>query len=376
MSVIIKEVRTKRDLARFIDFPEKILRYNKSYVPPLFFDQKDTLDSSCNPAASFCESALYLAYKDDRIVGRVAAIVNNRANAQWNHLQVRFGWYDFVDDPEVSSALMEKVAQFGRQRGMTHIVGPLGFTDFDPEGLLVEGYEYDNTMPMLYNLPYYKDHIESMGFVKDADWQEFRLAIPSQMPERFSRGAALVRERSKVHTVHLTRKMVKKGDYGRKIFALINECYKNLYNFTVLPEDLADKYMNFYLSVLDLRYVCVVENEAGELVAFGISMPSLAGVLRKCRGHLLPFGWAMLFWRLLIRHSDGADLLLAGVRPDYQNQGITSLLFEQLVQTYIDNGVKWAESEAMLEDNKPIQAMFTNFEHTHPRRRRSYIKKL
>lgn len=376
MSVTIKEVKSRRDLLKFIDFPEKLYRNNPCYIPPLVFDQIDTLDPKRNPAAAFCESALYLAYKDGELVGRVAAIVNNKANSQWNHNQVRFGWYDFIDDKEVSKALMEKVEEFGRGRGMNEVVGPLGFTDFDPEGLLVEGFEYESTMPLIYNHPYYIDHIEGMGFEKDADWKEARLLVPEVFPERFNRVSEIASERSKVHAVPLTRKLVKQGNYGRKIFNLINECYKVLYNYTILPEDLSDKYMNFYLSVLDLRYVAAIENDKGELVAFGISMPSLANVLKKCRGHLFPFGWAMLLWSLFVKHSEGLELLLVGVRPDYRNTGINALLFRELLGTYTKLGLKWAETNAMLENNFKIQEMFSGFEQIHPRRRRSYIKPL
>lgn len=376
MSVTIKEVKSRRDLLKFIDFPEKLYRKNPYYTPPLVFDQIDTLDPKRNPASSFSESALYLAYKDGELAGRVAAIVNKKANEQWNHAQVRFGWYDFIDDKEVSQALMAKVEEFGRERGMKEVVGPLGFTDFDPEGMLVEGFEYDNNMPMIYNAPYYQGHVEAMGFTKDADWLEARLIVPKEMPERIVRMAKVVEERSKVHAVPLSRRKIKQGKYGRKIFNLINECYKVLYNYTVMPEDLADKYLDFYLSVLDLRYVAMIENEKGELIAFGITMPSLTGILKKCRGHLFPFGWAMLLWRLFVKHSEGLELLLVGIRPDYRNCGINVLLFNELLKTYTKLGLKWAETNAMLENNFNIQEMFADYEHTNPRRRRSYIKTL
>lgn len=376
MPITIKEVKTRRELTDFINFTEQLYKDNPSYVPKLFFDQFDTLDPKRNPASSFCESALYLAYKDGKLAGRVAAIVNNKANAQWNHNEVRFGWYDFIDDIEVSKALMNKVEEFGRERKMDSIVGPLGFTDFDPEGMLVEGYDKQGTMALIYNYPYYNDHVVALGFEKDTDWLEWRYKVPEKLPERFDRMASLIEERSNVHLVKLTRKMVKKQDYGRKIFNLINICYKDLYNFTVLPDSMADKYMDFYLSVLDLNYVSVIENEKNELVAFGVTMPSLARALQKSRGMLFPFGWIPILKDLFIKHDEGVEMLLIGVRPDYQKQGVPTLLFYDLCNMYIKAGLKWAETNAVLEDNFKEQTLWRDFEILATKRRRAYIKKL
>lgn len=376
MSVIIKEVQSRRDLTNFINFPEKLYRNNPCYVPRLFFDQLDTLDKKRNPATAFCDSALYLAYKDGKLVGRVAAIVNHKANEQWKHNEVRFGWYDFIDDREVSKALMDKVEEFGRQYKMDSVVGPLGFTDFDPEGMLVEGYDKEGTMALIYNHPYYNDHVQSMGFEKDADWIELRLKVPEKLPERFERVYRIIGERSKVHTVPLTRKMIKENDYGRKIFNLINTCYQNLYNFTILPDDMSDKYLNFYLSVLDLDYVSLLENENGELVAFGITMPSLVHTLQKNRGKLFPFGWYYLLKSLFLKHDEGIEMLLVGVRPDYQNRGVNSLLMASLCNKFIKMGLKWAETNAILETNKKNMEQWRDYERICTKRRRSYIKPL
>lgn len=376
MSVIIKEVQSRRDLTNFINFPEKLYRNNPCYVPRLFFDQLDTLDKKRNPATAFCDSALYLAYKDGKLVGRVAAIVNHKANEQWKHNEVRFGWYDFIDDREVSKALMGKVEEFGRQHKMDSVVGPLGFTDFDPEGMLVDGYDKEGTMALIYNHPYYNDHVQSMGFEKDADWIELRLKVPEKLPERFERVYRIIGERSKVHTVPLTRKMIKENDYGRKIFNLINTCYQNLYNFTILPDDMSDKYLNFYLSVLDLDYVSLLENENGELVAFGITMPSLVHTLQKNRGKLFPFGWYYLLKSLFLKHDEGIEMLLVGVRPDYQNKGVNSLLMASLCNKFIKKGLKWAETNAILETNKKNMEQWRDYERICTKRRRSYIKPL
>ena len=376
MSVEIRPVLTRRELRKFVLFPEKLYRHNPYYVPPLVFDQMDTLDQEKGAAQEFYDSALYMAYKDGEPVGRVAAIVNHLANKQWNHKEVRFGWYDFVEDSEVAKALMDKVYEFGRKHGMESVVGPLGFTDFDPEGMLVEGFDRMGTMPLIYNYPYYNDYLAEMGFEKDADWVELHIQVPTVMPERWPRLSEIIKKRTNVHMRELTRSYVRKEKYGEKIFALINTCYKNLYNFTVLPDHMAKKYLDFYLSVLDLKFVSMVENENNELIAFGITMPSLIKALQKSRGKLFPIGWWYLAKSMFIKREGGAELLLIGVHPDYQNTGVNSLLFMDMFRKYNEAGIKWCETNAILETNTKNANQFREFEHEQKKRRRSYIKKL
>lgn len=376
MSVVIKEVQSRKELREFVNFPEKLYRHNPYYVPPLEFDQMDTLDQKKGAAQEFCDSKLYLAYKDGKLAGRVAAIVNRLANKQWNHKEVRFGWYDFIDDREVSKALMDKVEEFGRKYGMESVVGPLGFTDFDPEGLLIEGFDQLSTMALIYNYPYYVDHIDSMGFQKDADWIEYKIYVPEALPERVARMANIIEQRANVHVTPLTRKLIKEKDYAHKIFKIINDCYKNLYNFTVLPEKMADKYIGFYLKVLDLNYVSLVENERDEIVAFGITMPSIARALQRSRGKLFPFGWWFLAKSLFFKREEGVEMLLVGVNPEYQNSGVNTLVQADMFKKYTEAGVKWAETNAILETNIKNQGQFKEFDHECKKRRRSYIKKL
>ncbi len=376
MSVEIKEVQSRRELREFVNFPEKLYRHNPYYVPPLEFDQMDTLDQKKGAAQEFCDSKLYLAYKDGKLAGRVAAIVNRLANKQWNHKEVRFGWYDFIDDREVSKALMDKVEEFGRKYGMESVVGPLGFTDFDPEGLLIEGFDQLSTMALIYNYPYYVDHIEEMGFQKDADWIEYKIEVPKALPERVARMANIIEQRANVHVTPLTRKLIKEKDYAHKIFKIINECYKNLYNFTVLPEKMADKYIGFYLKVLDLNYVSLVENDKDEIVAFGITMPSIVRALQRSRGKLFPLGWWYLAKSLFFKREEGVEMLLVGVNPEYRNSGVNTLVQLDMFKKYTDAGVKWAETNAILETNIKNQGQFKEFDRECKKRRRSYIKPL
>ena len=376
MSVEIRPVRTRCELRKFVNFPERLYRDNPYYVPPLVFDQMDTLDQKKGAAQECCDSVLYMAYKDGEPVGRVAAIVNHKANEQWNHKEVRFGWYDFIEDEEVAKALMDKVYEFGRKHGMESVVGPLGFTDFDPEGMLIEGFDQLSTMPLIYNFPYYIDYLERMGFEKDVDWIEYVVQVPKVMPERWPRLEKIITERANVHLRPLTRKILREEDYGHKVFRLINDCYKDLYNFTVLPDHMADKYLGFYLSILDLRFLSMVENEKGDLVAFGVSMPSIVKALQKCRGRLFPFGWWPLLKSMFIKFDDRAELLLVGVHPDYQNSGVNSLVFMDMFRKYSEMGIREAETNAILETNLKNQGQFRDFDHVQNKRRRSYIKKL
>ena len=376
MPVEIKTVKSRSELRTFVEFPEKLYKDNPFYVPYLEFDQMDTLDQKKGAAQEFCESELYLAYKDGELVGRVAAIVNKLANAQLNHKEVRFGWYDFTDDPEVSAALMDKVYEFGRARNMEKVVGPLGFTDFDPEGMLVEGFDALSTMALIYNHPYYVKHMERMGFSKDADWIEYKVYIPEVMPDRVKRVSKIIQERAKVQLVPLTHAKVSREGYGKRILAAINECYKDLYNFTVLPEHMADKYLGFYLKVLDLRYVDIVENAKGKLVAFGITMPSIVRALQKSRGRFFPLGWWHLLKSLFWKREEGIELLLIGVLPEYQNSGIQSLIFADLFQKFSKAGIKWAETNAILETNLKNQGQFKDYKHECRKRRRSYCREL
>lgn len=375
MSVEIKQVQTRSDLRKFLQFPLDLYKGCPQYVPAIFSDDMDTFTPSRNPAYEFCSTALYLAYRDGKVAGRVAAIINRKANTQWNHNEVRYGWLDFIDDREVSKALLDAVTAYGQDNGMDTVTGPLGFIDFDPEGMLVEGFEHISTAALRHNYPYYKDHMEALGFSKEIDWVEYKIHVGDHVPEKYSRMASVVADRYGLHIRKITKKDVfGKEQMGQKIFKLINDAYSNLYNYTILPEDLVKKYIKSYLSILDLRYVALVENEEGELVGAGITMPSVVRALQKCQGKIFPFGWFHLAKSMYFKREENFELLLIGVADRYRNKGVHAMIFNEIIPLAISNGFKWAETNAELETNNNVQALWGGMDYEQTKRRRIYTK--
>lgn len=362
MPILIKTVTTRKELKTFVRFANNLYKGNPYYVPSMPFDDLNTLDKNRNGAFEFCEAEYFLAYRNGVPVGRVAAIVNHRANEAWNVKQVRFGWFDFIDDIEVSSALLEVVTLFGKERGMNQIVGPLGFTDFDPEGMLVEGFDRVSTMALIYNHPYYPEHMKKLGYYKETGWLEYRITIPDHVPERHQHLCDMIVKRYGLKVRKLSRRQIKKENYGRKLFKLINETYCVLYGYSLLSEKQIDQYVDMYLSLVDARMLTFIEDENSDLIAAGISIPSLAEALQKCNGEIFPFGWWYLLKAMFLKKPDTLDLLLIGVRPDYQNKGVPTLLFSDLIRTYNKMGFKYAETNANLETNHSVQALWDPFE--------------
>ena len=377
MAVTIKKVTTKRELKRFIRFNYELYKGNPYSVPDLYDDMLNTFNRRKNAAFEFCEAEYFLAYKDRQLVGRVAAIINNRANQTWGKKEVRFGWIDFTDDAEVSEALIRTVEQWGKERGMTHIVGPLGFTDMDAEGMLVEGFDQLGTMATIYNYPYYPQHIERLGFTKDADWVEYKIYIPDAIPDKHKRISDLIQRKYNLKIKKYTSSRKIARDYGQAIFELINEAYTPLYGYSALTQRQIDQYVKMYLPILDLRMVTLITDQDDQLVAVGISMPSLSEALQKSHGRLLPFGWYYLLKALFFkRRAKMLDLLLVAVKPEYQNKGVNALLFSDLIPVYQQLGFEYAESNPELELNGKVQAQWEYFRTEQHKRRRAFIKEI
>lgn len=377
MAIEIRAVdHSKRSqIRKFVKFGIDFYKDNPYYVPPLVMDDTNTLSPKKNPAFDFCEAQAFMAYRDGKPVGRIAGIINHKVNGRTGRKDLRFGFVDFIDDPEVSQALFDAVSQWGRVKGMTSIVGPLGFTDMDQEGMLTFGYDELGTMATIYNYPYYPQHMERMGFEKDADWMEYYLTVPDAVPEKHRRIAEIVKERNGLKVKKYSSRKKIREEYGVALFELINEAYDKLYGYSPLSPKQIQYYINMYLSILNLELVTVVTDADDKIVAIGISIQSFSKALQKCRGRIFPFGWVHLL-PVLLGKSDAVDLLLIAVKPEYQSKGVNALLFADLIPYYIKNGYRHAESNPELESNAKVQNQWGSFEARQHRRRRAFRKPL
>ena len=376
MAIEIKEIKpTRKEIKKFSMFSTNMYKDNKYYVPDLLMDNLDTFNPAKNPASEFCASKLFMAYRDGKAVGRVAGIINRVVNEKCNEKNVRFGFIDFVDDEEVSAALMAAVEDWGRSQGMDHIVGPLGFTDMDPEGMLIEGFDQVSTMATIYNHPYYQQHIEKLGFERETDWVEFKIVVPDVIPEKMVRICEIVKKKYNVRNIKYTSAKALVKDYGQAIFQLINEAYSQLYGYSPLTPRQIDHYISMYLPVLRLENVSLIVDADNTLIGVGIAMPSMSKALQRSRGKLFPFGWYHLL-KGLKGKNDVVDLLLVAIKPEYQSKGVNSLLFNDLIPCFRKNGYKYAESNPELDDNQRVQLQWQYFETTQHKRRRAYKKAL
>ena len=377
MAVEIRKVSSSRELKRFIRFNYEFYKDNPYSVPDLYDDMLRTFSRKRNPAFEFCEADYFLAYRDGRIVGRVAAIINRRANETWNKREVRFGWIDFIDDLEVSRALLDTVEQWGRERGIDTIQGPLGFTDMDAEGMLIEGFDQLSTMATIYNYPYYPEHLVKLGYAKAVDWIEMKLFVPDTVPDKYQRVADIIKKKFDLRVRKIkNRREVKENDLGHEIFRLINEAYAPLFGYSRMTERQIDQYVNMYVPLLDWRMVTLVETAAGELVAVGITMPSLSRALQRARGRLLPFGWFHLLKALFWKRPRVLDLLLVAVKPEYQNKGVNALLFTDLIPIFSKMGYEYGETNPELETNEKVQSQWQYLQTEQHKRRRCFTKPL
>lgn len=377
MAIIIKKVSDKKDLKKFIRLNYELYKANPYSVPDLYDDMLNTFNKKKNAAFKFCEADYFLAYKDGQLVGRTAAIINKKANSIWNKKEVRFGWIDFIDDIEVSSALLKAVEEWGKERGMEAIQGPLGFTDFDAEGMLVEGFDQLSTMATTYNYPYYPQHMEKLGYVKDADWMEYKIYIPESVPDKHQRISDLVQRKYNLKIKKYTSAKKLSEEYGQAIFELMNEAYSPLYGYSPLSQGQINQYVKMYLPIVDLRMVTLITDQEDKLICVGISMPSLSIALQKAKGRMLPFGWYYLFKALFMKsRAKMLDLLLVAVKPEYQNKGINALLFSDLIPIYKKLGFIFAESNPELELNGKVQAQWEYFKTEQHKRRRAFVKKI
>lgn len=373
----INKVQTKREMDDFIRLPHRLYADCPQYVPDLDTDIRDTFNPCKNAGLEYSDIQPFVAY-DERgnCVGRIAGIINHRANEKWKTKNVRFGLIEFIDDTDVSSALLGAAEEWGRERGMEHIQGPMGIFDFDKEGMLVEGFDRTGSMITIYNPPYYPRHIEALGYEKEADWIQIRIDVPREVPAKYARVARLSKEMFGLKVRKLTRKEILQKGYGKKVFDLLNLAYSPLFGYTELTDSQIDSFLHRYIPLVDLRMLPVIEDGEGRLVGVAITMGSLSDALRKSHGRMFPFGWYHLLRALKWKHEDKAEMLLVAVHPDYQGLGVNALFFDDLIPIYNELGFRWAETGPQLEDNirelsqwKPLNPTFT-------KRRRCYTKKI
>lgn len=377
MAVIIKKVTTRDDIKSFINFGIELYKGNDYFVPPLIYDEKATLSMDKNPAFDHCDVAYFLAYRDDEIVGRIGVFINFKSNERWEEKNARFGFVDFIDDNDVVDALFGAAESWARSRGMNKIHGPLGFTDLDHEGMLIEGFDRLGTMATIYNYPYYPVQMERMGYEKQKDWVEFLIQIPREVPERFSRMAEVVKRRFGLTVKHFERKS-DVMPHARDIFILINKAYKDLFGYVELSDRQIDYYVDMYIPMLRLEFLTLILRQTdNKVIGVGIGLPSMSVALRKAKGKFLPNGWYHLYKALKGNgHNKTLDLLIVAVDPEYQNKGINALLFNEFIPAAIDLGIEVAESNPELEDNNRVQSLWNGLEVEQHKRRRAFIKNI
>ncbi|MDP8321569.1 MAG: hypothetical protein RAO94_04365 [Candidatus Stygibacter australis] len=371
MEILIKEVRNKRQLRSFVNFPGKLYKGNKYWIPQLSNDEMSLFDPVKNPAFEFCESRQWLAYKNNRIVGRIAGIINHKYIEKWNDRYCRFGWIDFIDDKEVSQALINEVENWAEGKGLTAVHGPLGFTDLDPEGMLIEGFEEESTIATIYNYPYYPEHLRELGYEKDADWIEYEIKIPAEVPERITRIAGIVQKKNNLRIIHAT-KIGQLKPYLYDVFEVLNNSYKDLYGFIPLSEKQITLYIKQYISLANPEYISLILDKNDRVAAFGLTFPSLSRAFQKAKGSLFPLGFIHILRAL--KKKDIIDLYLIGVRPELQGKGANALILSQLIESYIRNGIDRAESNPELETNNKVQDQWKFFDRRQHKRRRCFIR--
>ncbi len=374
MDLVVKEVDSVSGIKRFVDFQNSLYQENNYFVPPPRKEEIATFRENKNPAFDFCKAKLWLAYHDGKAVGRIAGIINDKFNSKFNKKEARFGWIDFIDDEEVSTLLLKTVEDWAKQNGMNSIHGPLGFTDFDPEGTLIEGFEELGTLGAIYNYDYYPQLIEKSGYVKDMDWLEFEVTIDkSEIPDKVSRIADIALKRNKLKLLKV-KKAKEILPYARDIFYLINDAYKDLYGFVELSDRQIDMYVKQYFGFIIPEYVPVVLDENNKVVAFGITMPSMSRAFQKCGGRLFPLGFITVLKAM--KNNNAVDLYLTAVKPELQDKGVNAILISEINKLLIHRNITKVETNRELETNHKVQAQWKFYTTRQHKRRRCYKKDL
>jgi len=374
MTVVVKEVVSKKDLKKWVEFPNKLYKDNIYYVPFLANDEMETFTKEKNPAYAFCETKLFLAYKEGKIVGRIAGLINHAYNKKWHKNAIRFTRFDFIDDYEVSQKLFDEVVAWGKERGHEEIMGPIGFTDMDHEGMLVEGFEEFNMSITFYNHPYYLEHMERLGLKKDIDWIEYRISVPKEVDPRMEKLSEHLIEKNGYKVVTYKDRKVLYED-ALEAFRVIDIAFSRLYGTVPLTPEIIKHTVDGYVPLVHLDYICSVKNKEGEIIAFGVLVPSIAKALKKSNGKMFPLGIFRML-RALKGKNDTLEMYFVAVTPEYQSHGIPAILIDTLCKNIIKNQVRYCETGPMLETNTAVHSMWKGFEKRQHRRRRCYIKSI
>lgn len=369
----IEEVKDKKGFNQFLKFPYKLFKDDKMWVPSLIMDEKTTFNKKKNPALEFCDHKIFLAYRGEEVVGRIVGILNNKANEIWNQKRMRFGWFDYIDDIEVTEALLKAVETWSKEMGMDEVVGPMGFTDMDKEGMMVEGFDVNCPIACYYNPSYYPPLIEKLGYVKEVDWVQYEIPANQPVPEKISKINNLIKAKYNLKIVEGLSKKEIVNQYGKKIFHVVNKSFSGLFGYVPLNDRQIDFYIRQYFSFIEPRLVCFIVDDKDDVVAFGVSMPSFSDALRKSKGKLFPFGW--YYFLKALKNYDYIDLYLNGVDPDWQNKGVHSLYYVEMNRRYIELNSKMAIANPQLETNQAAQ-IWEKYKSRIAIRRRAYIKEI
>ena len=374
--IIVREVTSDKDLRKFIEFPIKLYKDSNYYVPPLASEEYETFRRDKNPAYEYCDTRLFLAYKDGQIAGRICVLHNKRYNEVWNTKRLRFTRFDFIDDFEVSKALMDKALEYACEFGLNEIHGPIGFSDFDKQGMLVEGFDEINMFVTPYNYEYYLEHMERLGYAKDVDWIEYLINLPEKIDERICRVGEIALRRNKLRVMQL-RKMKDVLPIAYKVFDVLYQAYKDLYGYIPLNEKQIDMYINQFISFLTPDFISIILNEQDEPVSVGIVMPSIVKAMQRNKGHLFPFGFIPVLRDMNKKTLERVEFLLIGTLPEYQHKGINAIIINDINEKLLQKRhVKYAETGPMLESNDKIHSMWKHFDKRQHKRRRCYIKEV
>ena len=374
MSIEIREVLNKSQLKKFVAFPNKMYKKEKAFVPFLFGDEMDTFNKAKNPAYEFCQTKLFLCYKDGKLVGRIAGLINHAANKKWKTNAIRYTRFDFIDDFEVSSALLNAVISWGKERGYTEITGPIGFTDMDHEGMLVEGFEEFNMSITFYNYPYYIEHMEKLGLKKDVDWVEYQLTIPPSVPEKISKLSKYIQSHGDYTVVNYTDRKVLSAD-AFEAFKVIDVAFSVLHGTVPLTDAVINKALADYIPLVNMDFISSVKDKDGAIIGFAVLVPSIAKALKKSNGKLLPFGLFRML-KALKGKNDTMEMFFIAVKPEYQRKGIPAIIMDEMLKACIKNGVKICETGPELELNESVQSMWKNLDVRQHKRRRCYKKSI